>query len=107
MERASDRYRSSQAKVGSAGESEDDSPSSEPRLEAVAGKMWCVADLNHEYIASMEDVLKVHENPLSERKPLACVDNHVIIDWQFTRRKAREKFGHKKITLCCQRRSRF
>jgi hypothetical protein len=25
--------------------------------------MWCVADLNEEYIAKMEDVLETHERP--------------------------------------------
>ncbi len=29
--------------------------------------MWCVAELNEEYIARMEDVLKIYEKPLSER----------------------------------------
>ena len=31
--------------------------------QAVAEKMWCVADLNDDYIASMEDVLEVYERP--------------------------------------------
>jgi hypothetical protein len=29
--------------------------------------MWCVAQLDEEYIARMEDVLAVYEKPLSER----------------------------------------
>ena len=29
--------------------------------------MWCVAELNEEYIARMEDVLALYEKPLLER----------------------------------------
>ena len=36
--------------------------------------MWCVAELKEEYIARMEDVLKIYEKPLSEREPVVCVD---------------------------------
>ena len=35
--------------------------------------MWCVAELNKEYIARMEDVLNIYEKPLSEREPVVCV----------------------------------
>ena len=41
--------------------------------------MWCVAELNDEYIAHMEDVLKVYENPLSEREPVVCVDEKPVL----------------------------
>jgi len=41
--------------------------------------MWCVAELNEEYIARMEDVLKVYEKPLSEREPVVCVDEKPIV----------------------------
>ena len=37
-------------------------------------KMWCVADLNEEYITRMEDVLALYEKPLSEAEPVVCVD---------------------------------
>ena len=32
--------------------------------------MWCVAELNEEYIRRMEDILAVYEKPLSEREPV-------------------------------------
>ena len=41
--------------------------------------MWCVAELNDEYIARMEDVLKVYENPLLEREPVVCVDEKPVV----------------------------
>ena len=41
--------------------------------------MWCVAELNDEYIAHMEDVLKVYEKPLSEREPVVCVDEKPVL----------------------------
>jgi hypothetical protein len=31
--------------------------------------MWCVAKLDEEYIARMEDVLKLYEQPLDEHAP--------------------------------------
>ena len=36
--------------------------------------MWCVPILNREYLARMEEGLAVYEKPLSERKPVVCVD---------------------------------
>ena len=41
--------------------------------------MWCVAELNEEYIAHMEEVLKVYEKPLSEREPVVCVDEKPVV----------------------------
>jgi transposase len=41
--------------------------------------MWCVADLNEEYIARMEDVLALYEKPLSEAKPVVCVDEKPVV----------------------------
>src|ERR1700686_4660218 len=41
--------------------------------------MWCVAELNEEYIARMEDVLKIYEKPLSEREPVVCVDEKPVV----------------------------
>jgi transposase len=42
-------------------------------------KMWCVADLNEEYIARMEDVLVLYEKPLSEVEPVVCVDEKPVV----------------------------
>jgi hypothetical protein len=33
-------------------------------------RMWCVAKLDEEYIARMEDVLAVYERPLSAQEPV-------------------------------------
>jgi hypothetical protein len=41
--------------------------------------MWCVADLNEEYIARMEDVLALYEKPLSEAEPVVCVDEKPVV----------------------------
>src|SRR5450432_2192530 len=40
--------------------------------------MWCVADLNDEYIAKMEDVLEVYERPYDPQYPVVCVDEKPI-----------------------------
>ena len=36
--------------------------------------MWCVAELNAEYIAKMEDVLALYERPYSPHEPVVCLD---------------------------------
>jgi len=36
--------------------------------------MWCIAELDDEYIAAMEDVLELYERPLSAAEPVVCVD---------------------------------
>jgi hypothetical protein len=41
--------------------------------------MWCIAELNEEYTARMEDVLKIYEKPLSEREPVVCVDEKPVV----------------------------
>jgi transposase len=41
--------------------------------------MWCIAELNEEYIARMEDVLKIYEKPLSESEPVVCVDEKPVV----------------------------
>ena len=41
--------------------------------------MWCVAALDEEYIARMEEVLAVYEKPLSEQEPVVCVDEKPIV----------------------------
>jgi len=42
-------------------------------------KMWCVAKLDEEYIARMEEVLAVYEKPLSEQEPVVCVDEKPVV----------------------------
>ena len=47
--------------------------------------MWCVAELNEEYIVRMEEVLAVYEKPLSEREPVVCMDEKPVVLHQDTR----------------------
>ncbi len=37
-------------------------------------KMWCVPEVDADYIANMEDVLDVYARPRDENKPLVCFD---------------------------------
>ena len=41
--------------------------------------MWCVAELDEEYIRRMEDVLAVYEKPASEREPVVCIDEKPVV----------------------------
>jgi hypothetical protein len=41
--------------------------------------MWCVGELDGEYIARMEDVLALYEKPLSEEEPVVCVDEKPVV----------------------------
>jgi len=40
--------------------------------------MWCVAELNPEYIAKMEDVLARYEKPCNPREPVVCLDEKPV-----------------------------
>jgi hypothetical protein len=41
-------------------------------------KMWCVAELNEDYIAKMEDVLETYEQPYDPQQPVACLDEKPV-----------------------------
>jgi len=41
--------------------------------------MWCVAELDEEYIRRMEDVLALYEKPLSEEEPVVCIDEKPVV----------------------------
>src|SRR2546422_9510972 len=41
--------------------------------------MWCVADLDPEYLGRMEDVLALYEKPLSEAAPVVCIDEKPVV----------------------------
>ena len=41
--------------------------------------MWCVAELDEEYIRRMEDILAVYEKPFSEREPVVCMDEKPVV----------------------------
>jgi len=40
--------------------------------------MWCVADLDNDYITKMEDVLEVYEKPYDPEQPVVCLDEKPI-----------------------------
>jgi len=39
---------------------------------------WCVAELNDDYIAKMEDVLETYEKPYSIAEPVVCIDEKAV-----------------------------
>jgi len=40
--------------------------------------MWCVADLNDDYIARMEEVLETYERPYDPQQPVVCLDEKPV-----------------------------
>jgi len=40
--------------------------------------MWCVPELNDEYIMRMEKVLNLYEKPINKRKPVLCFDEKPV-----------------------------
>ena len=40
--------------------------------------MWCVAELNEDYIAKMEDVLETYEKPYDPKEPVVCLDEKPV-----------------------------
>ncbi len=40
--------------------------------------MWCVAELNPEYVEKMEDVLGVYEKPYDASEPVVCLDEKPV-----------------------------
>ena len=49
-----------------------------PRPQAVAEKMWSVAELNENYIGKMEDVLQRYEKPYDPKGPVVCLDQKPV-----------------------------
>jgi hypothetical protein len=41
--------------------------------------MWCVADLNADYITKMEDVLETYEQPYDPQQPVVCLDEKPVM----------------------------
>ena len=41
--------------------------------------MWCVAELDEEYIRRMEEALALYEKPLSEQEPVVCIDEKPVV----------------------------
>mgnify|MGYP000541787749 CR=1 FL=1 len=50
----------------------------EHELKPWREKMWCVPNLNDEYIERMEDILKIYERPYNPLKPVVCVDEKPV-----------------------------
>ena len=40
--------------------------------------MWCVAELNAEYMHKMEDVLRTYERPYDAAEPVVCIDEKPV-----------------------------
>jgi hypothetical protein len=40
--------------------------------------MWCVAELNEDYIAKMEDVLETYEKAYDPKEPVVCLDEKPV-----------------------------
>jgi len=40
--------------------------------------MWCVAELNEDYIAKMEEVLATYERPYDPHEPVVCLDEKPV-----------------------------
>ena len=40
--------------------------------------MWCVAELDADYIARMEDVLALYEKPYTAKEPVVCLDEKPV-----------------------------
>ena len=41
-------------------------------------KMWCIAEMDEEYIHKMEDVLSVYDRSYSAERPVICVDEKPV-----------------------------
>jgi hypothetical protein len=40
--------------------------------------MWCVPELNEEYVSKMEDVLETYERPYDPKQPVVCLDEKPV-----------------------------
>jgi hypothetical protein len=40
--------------------------------------MWCVPELNENYVANMEDVLETYEQPYDPKQPVVCLDEKPV-----------------------------
>jgi hypothetical protein len=40
--------------------------------------MWCIPELDEDYIAKMEDVLETYERPYNEQEPVVCLDEKPV-----------------------------
>ena len=56
--------------------------------------MWCVAELDAEYIAKMEDLLALYERPYDRREPVVCLDEKPVPLHADVRPPRRARPGH-------------
>src|ERR1700686_3293365 len=40
--------------------------------------MWCVSELNEEYVRKLEDVLELYERPYNQAEPVVCLDEKPV-----------------------------
>jgi hypothetical protein len=40
--------------------------------------MWCIGEINGEYLARLEDVLQLYTQPLDKNRPLVCCDEKPV-----------------------------
>jgi transposase len=50
----------------------------EHKLKPWQEKMWCVGEINNEYIERMENILDVYARPHNEKNPVVCVDEKPV-----------------------------
>ena len=58
-----------------------------------AKKMWCVPDLNEEFVERMEDILALYEKPYDAREPVLCLDEKPVQCLDDKRKTVRVKNG--------------
>lgn len=56
-------------------------------------KMWCIEELNEEYIERMEDILDVYELPLDAKRPVVCLDEKPVALFGDSRERIPAKAG--------------
>jgi len=56
-------------------------------------KMWCIGELDEEYLEQMEDVLDVYERPYDPLKPVVCLDEKPVALIDDTRERVASKPG--------------
>lgn len=59
-------------------------------------EMWCVPELNDEFIERMEDVLDVYQMPYDPKKPVVCLDEKPVVLHGDTRESIPMKEGQPK-----------
>jgi hypothetical protein len=55
--------------------------------------MWCVPELNEEFIGRMEDILALYERPYNAQEPVVCLDEKPVQCLDDKRRTVRVKNG--------------